>query len=98
MQIETSKYLKDLNEHHIKNGVGQNDFKENKRVKISDLHPNQKYIDSEVLEYKLKNKQLTIPYVLFYLGRYILIDGHHTVISKLINGQKFIYCKYLHIE
>lgn len=66
------------------------DFKDKKRVKIDDLTPNQYFVNSESIQLKRRGKNLTTPFVGLYKGVYILFDGHHTVIAKKLNGQKYI--------
>lgn len=77
---------------------GKQDFSKFKIVDISDLHANQKNIDLACLERKLKGKGLSVPYIVEYKEKLILIDGHHTVIAKKLNGQKRIKALFLQLN
>ncbi len=77
---------------------GKNDFKEFKTVTICDLHANQENLDVDCLNLKIKGKNLSIPYVVKFFDKLILIDGHHTVVSKKINGQKKVKVLFLKLE
>ena len=92
---KTTNYLKGINKDFNFLNIGKHSFVSIKKIEINQLIANQEYIDKDVLKIKIKGKQLTIPYVLNYNNKLILIDGHHTVIAKKINGQKFIMCKFL---
>lgn len=78
--------------------VSKRDFKEMKRIKISDLMPNQKLVEDWLIDKKRKGNGLTIPYVLVFRGNLVLMDGHHTTIAKKMNGQKYIYALTLTIN
>jgi len=73
--------------------ANREDFNEVKVININDLHPNQWTIDEECLKRKIKGKNLSLVYVVYIRGIYVLIDGHHTVVAKLLNGQKKVKCK-----
>lgn len=91
----------DLPQSHIdliQFGINRNHFVKRKRVKINQLHPNQPEVDPEVILVKRKGRQLTIPVVLQYGTMFILLDGHHTVSAKKMNGQSYVYAKYLKID
>jgi hypothetical protein len=65
------------------------DFKMFFMVPIDQLHPNQLNIDMEVVNRKRKNARLNSTlYVVFQGGDLVLIDGHHTVAAKILNGIK----------
>lgn len=78
--------------------VSKRDFKERKRIRISDLMPNQKLVEDWLIDKKRKGRALTIPYVLVFRGNLVLMDGHHTTIAKKLNGQKYIYALTLTIN
>jgi hypothetical protein len=71
------------------------DFSEFKIIDFKDLHTNQPEVVDSVVQAKQKNKNLTIPYVAEINGIKCLIDGHHTIVSKILNGQKKVKVMYL---
>jgi hypothetical protein len=94
----TYDYLKQHQLDIFEAGIfGRQDFKDKKLIEISSLYANQSTLDIECLALKVIGKNHTVPFVLNYRGINILIDGHHTVISKKINGKKQIKAKYLQI-
>lgn len=70
--------------------VGKGRFTARKRILISSLHPRQTFIDDDCLADKIKGKYHTCPFVVITKDKNILIDGHHTVAAKKINGKKYI--------
>lgn len=66
--------------------VRKDKFNGRKIVNIADLYPNQAEIDVDLVNNKQKGKLLKTPYVLKYNNKLILMDGHHTVIAKKLNG------------
>jgi hypothetical protein len=77
--------------------MNKNQFKEVKFISVNDIYANQKEIDSKVLNEKLKGKNLSTCYVAVFNGKNILIDGHHTVISKILNGKRKVKVLRYHI-
>lgn len=65
------------------------DFKVFVYVPIDELHPNQLNLDMDVVKAKRKNhsKNSTL-YTVYQDGHLILIDGHHTVAGKMLDGIK----------
>jgi len=94
----TIEFLNRENIEHIRNlnlTVNRNDFNIKKRIKISDIKPMQERVDMKIVSNKQKGShKYSIVYVVEHNNNKILIDGHHTVIAKLLNGQKYIYCLY----
>lgn len=74
---------------------GKSDFKNTKLVKVKNLYANQPVIDPSVLAYKLKGQKLSQIYIVNYNQKDIVIDGHHTVVAKIINGQSKVKANYL---
>lgn len=74
---------------------GKSDFKEFKIIDFKDLYTNQPEIDEKVLANKIRGVNLTLPYVVEFKGKRILIDGHHTIVAKILNGQKKVRVMYL---
>lgn len=68
--------------------IGKSDFKCFKFICLDDLYTNHPELDEVALSEKVRGKNLTIPYVIKLRGIMILIDGHHTIAAKIINGQK----------
>lgn len=66
-------------------------FKVRKRIKIADLSPRQTHVSGGTLNYKMKGKGFTVPYVVIKNNHFILIDGHHTVIVKQAKGQTYVF-------
>lgn len=93
----TKAFLKSDHNENIP-AVGKKDFTQTKFIYISDLYANQELIDSKVLNYKLLGKNLSQLFVIEFNNKKILIDGHHTVIAKKLNGNKRVKCKYLKIN
>ena len=90
----TSVFFGNKEREDVNLSISMKDFKTVKRVRICDLTPNQPHVDMDVVEMKQKGKGLTMPYVLEYNGKLILMDGHHTTIAKMLNGQQYIKCLY----
>lgn len=67
-------------------------------VRINDIWANQPSIDSECLKHKIKGKNLSICYVAKKNGKHILIDGHHTVIAKKLNGRQKVRVKFIDLD
>lgn len=78
--------------------LSPNMFSISRKIQIEYLQANQKEIEKDCLSRKLKGVNLSIPIVLIYKGKYILMDGHHTVIAKMLKGFDFIRCKTLIID
>lgn len=97
MEIRTDLYLKGFNQKDMcfNPPIGRDDFVTRKRIEINKLISNQEYIDKDTLEHKIKGYSFTMPHVLEFKNELILMDGNHTVIAKLLRGQKDIYCLYL---
>lgn len=93
-------YLKGPHNEDLFDGKGfsWSDFKKNKIVKISDLYANQIALDPAALALKRKGKNLTTPMVVRKNNKLILIDGHHTVIAKKLNGSENVKVKYLDLD
>ena len=91
--MKTTDYLKNVNQDFSFNTFGSGDYNKKGFVKIEDITPNQETLDEKCLKMKIKGKNLSLPHVLQYKGKNILIDGHHTVIAKKINGIKKVFCK-----
>lgn len=71
------------------------DFKYFLMVPIELLHPNQLDLDSEVINKKRKNNRLNSTlYVVMQNNDLILIDGHHTVAGKIMDGIKKVKCLF----
>lgn len=70
-------------------------FVSKKRIEISSLRPNQHEVDQDEIELKRKGKRLQDIYVVNHKGENYLMDGHHTVIAKMLNGQKYVTAYYL---
>lgn len=77
---------------------GKNDFKSFRFVSISDLFANQEFIDSKVLNIKLSGKNMSVCYVVEFNEKKILIDGHHTVIAKKLNGLRKVKAMFLNLN
>ncbi|QQV91505.1 hypothetical protein M1M25_gp007 [Tenacibaculum phage Gundel_1] len=92
-KLNTADFLKEVNTDFNFKSFGPNDFIKKEFIKIEDLTPNQEHIELNTLTEKIKGKNLTVPHVLLYNDKKILIDGHHTVIAKLLKGQSKILCK-----
>ena len=78
--------------------MNKSQFKEVRLIGTKELFANQKEIDSDVLNEKLKGKNHSICYVAISNEKNILIDGHHTVIAKILNGNSKVKCVCYHIE
>ncbi len=78
--------------------LGKLDFKNIKVIDISVLLPNQSNVDYDVIEHKRKGKNLSKVYVVRKLDKYYIIDGHHTVIAKKLNGQKKVKTFFLDLN
>ena len=93
-------YLKGPHNEDLFDGksFGMVDFNKNIIVKISDLYANQMALDPEALALKRKGKHLTMPMVVRKNNKLILIDGHHTVIAKKLNGSEKVKAKYLDLD
>jgi len=76
----------------------KSDFKEFKMIDFNNIYTNQPEVVESVVKEKQKGKNLTIPYVVEIDGIKWLIDGHHTIISKILNGQKKVRVMYLKIN
>lgn len=87
--LTTESYLKPVNTVCFDGlEISKDKFIQSGLVYINELTPNQKTLDTDCLQGKIKGTvKLTSIYVLKYKGLNILIDGHHTVIAKLIKGQ-----------
>jgi len=83
------------NLHNEMPSFGKADFKGRKTITISDLFTNQPTVQNSVIEAKRKGKNLTTPYVIELKGKLILIDGHHTIVAKKLNGQRKIVAMFL---
>lgn len=77
--------------------MNKSQFKDVRFINPKELFANQKEIDSKVLNGKLKGKNHSICYVAISNGKMILIDGHHTVIAKLLNGKRKVKVVCYHI-
>ena len=73
--------------------VGKGRFTVKRRIPIASIHPRQTMIDDLCLADKVKGKYHTEAFVVITKDKNILIDGHHTVAAKKINGQKYIMAK-----
>lgn len=73
-------------------------FFRTKMVSIEGLYANQEFIDSKVLSDKIGGKNLSICYTVKINGKIILIDGHHTVIAKKLNGNKKFRSMFLDLD
>lgn len=94
--MKTSDFLKyPHNFHNEMPSFGKSDFSIFKIILISELWTNQPEVNDEVVRVKMKGKNLTTPYVIELKGKLILIDGHHTVIAKKLNGQTKIKAMFL---
>lgn len=98
--ITTEAYLKPVNTLELFTlGISKDCFTTTGILNISDLTPNQKTLDIQCLHLKIKGKlKFSTIQVLKYNGLNILMDGHHTVIAKLIKGQKKVKCKIYKID
>lgn len=85
--MTTEDYLGPVNNDLTFQSFGKEDYHKIGYIKIDDVIPNQVELDIECLQRKIKGKGLSFPHVLLYNGKTILMDGHHTVIAKKINGQ-----------
>lgn len=97
LYLETRLFLK---YNHLVNipALNKVNFKNTIFIKIDELWANQRLITTEVLNQKLRNKNLSTCFVVKYMDKKILIDGHHTVISKKINGRNRVKVKYLDLD
>lgn len=77
--------------------IGKGRFTRTERIVIADLSPRQSLVEIDVLRAKMKGIGLTKPYVVIGKGFKVLIDGHHTVIAKKLNGQQFVIAKTYYI-
>lgn len=95
----TETYLNPVNKIELINlDISKSYFTEIKMINISDVTPNQTTLDIDCLNRKIKNIGLTDIYILDYAGFKIVLDGHHTIISKKIKGIKKVKAKYLKIN
>lgn len=78
--------------------LGRGMFTQKKRFKIDELSPRQIYVCEETINYKMKGRWLTTPCIVVSKKETVLIDGHHTVIAKMLNGQKYVYALYYTID
>jgi len=90
----TEAFLK-YNHGEIIPPLNPGQFDKAKMVKIGDLWANQSLIDNKTLTLKMKGKNLSVCYVLSVNNKFILIDGHHTVIAKKLNGQQKVKVMFL---
>jgi len=74
---------------------GKEGFIKTKLVKVKNLYANQPHIDPQALALKLKGKNLTQIYIVNYNQKDIVIDGHHTTVAKIMNGQERVKALYL---
>ena len=86
--MNTNQFLKSHNE--LLPIVGKDSFNKAKIINISELHFNQDTVDPDVVLYKKRTKKFSICYVIIINGKKILIDGHHTVIAKILSGKTSI--------
>ncbi len=78
--------------------MGKNDFNRVKLVSIDALWANQHEVDDTIIANKRKGIGFTMPYVVSYMGKLILMDGHHTVIAKRLNGRVKVYAFFLELK
>lgn len=90
----TQLFLKQ-NHGEIIQGISKEQFTSTRFINTNELYANQPEIDSKCLNEKLKGKNHSILYVYEINDKKILIDGHHTVISKILNGKRKIKALYL---
>lgn len=94
--MKTSEFLKyPHNLYDYMPCIGKSDFSVFKTVNICDLWANQSDVNYFDVKIKMKGKNITTPYVISLKDKLILIDGHHTVIAKKINGQKKVKAMFL---
>lgn len=95
--LTTCIFKKRLNVHDII--VAHEDFKLFVYIDLNLLHPNQLDLDINVVNRKLKNPKMnSTPYVVLLNGDLILIDGHHTIASKILKGIKKAKCLFYPIS
>lgn len=95
--METQLFLKSGHQTELP-GLNKREFTSDMLVSIDDLWANQPTLDEETLNIKLKGKKLSACYVVGFNGKKILIDGHHTVIAKKLNGQNKLWVKFLDLN
>lgn len=77
----------------------KSDFKEFKTISISkNIYTNQPTVQNSVIQTKRKGKNLTLPYVVEFKGDLLLVDGHHTIVAKKLNGQKKVRAMFLKLD
>jgi hypothetical protein len=86
--MKTAQFLKQHTE--VLPIMGPHEFTETKIISVFDLYANQEEINGDHLKKKLKGKNDSVCYVAIFNGKYILLDGHHTVIAKMLNGKSKI--------
>ncbi len=79
--------------------VARADFKERKRVLLSEIIPMQERIDMKIIENKRKGfMKYSEPFIVKFKSNLYLIDGHHTAVAKILNGQKYIFGMFLSLN
>jgi len=98
MLVSVHKYLNRLPTYPNFGDVNKSSFSLVRMVNISDLWPNQREVDTDVIDIKVKNKNLSPIYVIQTDGKQFIVDGHHTVIAKKLQGKKRIKVNFLHLS
>ena len=77
------------------------DFEKNpiEVVNIRDIVPTQKFLNKDNLDDVKKNeKDFTGAYLVKYEGKYFIIDGHHRIANKIMNGANTVKAYVQNIE